>query len=372
MKKILYVTTLSSTINAFLIPHIEMLIKEMGYKVDIACFINKEIDKSLIDLGVNVYQVPFARSPLALTNINAFKELIKIQKENNYDIVHVHTPVAGVFGRLLKVKFKNLKTMYTAHGYHFFKGGSKASWFLYYPIEKIMAKFTDVIININQEDYEITKNKLKPKKSYLINGVGLDLSKYKPIPDEFIQKKRKSLGLEKDDFVIIMIAELNKNKNQIQLIKAMELLKNDYPKIKALLVGEGDKKQELEREIKERELEKNIQLLGFRKDVVELINIANIGVLLSYREGLPRSIMEIMANGKRVIGTDIRGIRDLISNENLGNIVRIGDIEETKNSILKEYILFTQNGMEFVLNDEVKKLDIKNILNQLSKIVDEV
>ena len=362
MKKILYVTTVSRTINAFLVPHIEMLNKEMGYKVDMACCIDKEIDKSLFDLGSKVYNLPFSRNPLAISNMKAFKQLIKIQKENNYDIVHVHTPVASIFGRLLKLKFKNLKTIYTAHGYHFFKDSSKLSWFLYYPIEKIMAKITDITININQEDYEITKNRLKPQKCYLMNGVGLDLNKYEPMSDFFIAEKRKSLGLEKDDFVIIMIAELNKNKNQMQLIKAMELLKDDYPNIKALLVGEGENRKELEKEIKIRNLENNIQILGFRTDVIELINISNIGTLLSYREGLPRSIMEIMANGKKVIGTDIRGIRDLIGSE---NTVAIGDFFY----LAEEIKLYYEKKKELIVFKEIiEKYDIENIKKIIKKV----
>ena len=114
-KKVLYVRTVSRTVNAFLVPHIEMLLEE-GYKVDIASFIDKEIDNRLIRRGVKIFDIPFSRNPLNPGNIKAFKELIKIQKKENYDIVHVHTPVASIYGRLLKLKFKKLKTIYTAHG----------------------------------------------------------------------------------------------------------------------------------------------------------------------------------------------------------------------------------------------------------------
>lgn len=164
-------------------------------------------------------------------NLKAFKELIKIPHDEQYDIIHVHTPVVSVFRRLLKLRYPKLKTIYTAHGYHFLKGDPKIGWLVYYPIEKVMAKFTDVTITINQEDYDITVNKLKPKKTYLMNGVGIDLSHYKILLEEDNLKKCQELGLAEDDFVIIMIAELNENKNQIQLIKAIELLKDKYPDI---------------------------------------------------------------------------------------------------------------------------------------------
>ena len=364
MKKVLYITTVSRTVNAFLVPHIEMLLDE-GYKVDVASCIDKPIDEKLIKRNIKVFNIPFARNPLHPGNIKAFNELIKIQKKEQYDIVHVHTPVASLFGRLLKLRYPKLKTIYTAHGYHFLKGGPKIGWLVYYPIEKVMARFTDVTITINQEDYDITVNKLKPKKAYLMNGVGLDLSHYKILPKEDNLKKRQELGLAEDDFVIIMIAELNENKNQIQLIKAMELLKDKYPNIKALLVGEGPKLNELQQEVSGRGLQNQIQFLGFRKDINELINVSNIGVLLSYREGLPRNLMELMACGRKMIGTNIRGCRDIIVDETVGSIVSVGDEVE----LAKEIEHFYHNHLsEFELSSHLKSYEEEAILKQLKQI----
>ena len=364
MKKVLYITTVSRTVNAFLVPHIEMLLDE-GYKVDVATCIDKPINDKLIKRNIKIFNIPFARNPLHVGNLKAFKELIKIQKQEQYDIIHVHTPVASLFGRLLKLRYPKLKTIYTAHGYHFLKGGPKIGWLLYYPIEKIMAKFTDVTITINQEDYDITVNKLKPKKAYLMNGVGLDLSHYKILPQEDNLRKRQELGLAEDDFVIIMIAELNENKNQIQLIKAMELLKDKYPNIKALLVGEGYKLTELQREVSRRGLKNQVQFLGFRKDINELINVSNIGVLLSYREGLPRNLMELMACGRKMIGTNIRGCRDVIVDETVGSIVSVGDEVE----LAKEIEHFYHNHLsEFELSSHLKSYEEEAILRQLKQI----
>lgn len=368
MKKVLYITTVSSTVNAFLVPHIKMLIKN-GYKVDCASFINKPLDKSLLKMGVRQYNIPFSRKPLALSNIRAFKELIRIQKNNKYEIIHVHTPIAAMYGRMLKIRFRKLKVIYTAHGYHFFKGGSRLGWIMYYPIEKIMAKLTDTTININSEDYEITKNKLKPKNCYLLNGVGLDLNQYKKLSKEEIVNKKKELGLKENDFVVLMIAELNENKNQIQLIKAMEVLKDKYPEIKAICVGEGDKLLELEGEVKNRGLKDKVIFLGFRNDINELINICNIGVLLSYREGLPRNLMELMACGKKVIATNIRGCRDIVLDETIGELVEVGDYEATAKAIEEQY-LYGDN--EFTVSKEIEKYDVRTINEGLRLIYKEL
>ena len=368
MKKVLYVTTVSRTINAFLIPHINMLL-DNGYEVHCACSIDKPVDKELQRRGVKIFEVPFSRNPLGIGNIKAFIKLEELQRINNYDIIHVHTPIAAIYGRLLKLSFPSLRTIYTAHGYHFLKGGSKLGWILYYPIEKIMAKFTDVIININKEDYEITKERLKPKKCYLLNGVGLDLREYKKLSSKEIQEKRKEFGLNDKDFVVLMIAEINKNKNHIQLINAMDILKDKYPNIKVLCIGDGTLKESVEKQINLKNLQNNIFMLGYRLDVNKLINISDIGILLSYREGLPRNIMEFMACGRKVIATDIRGCRDLVCNDNVGTLVKVGDYEETARAIEKYYIL---NDKSFEVSEEIKKYDINNVNIELLKIYEDI
>ena len=368
MKKVLYVTTVSRTINAFLIPHINMLL-DNGYEVHCACSIDKPVDKELQRRGVKIFEVPFSRNPLGIGNIKAFIKLEELQRINDYDIVHVHTPIAAIYGRLLKLNFPSLRVIYTEHGYHFLKGGSKLGWILYYPIEKIMAKFTDVTININKEDYEITKEKLKPKKCYLLNGVGLDLDKYKKLSSKEIQEKRKEFGIKDKDFVVLMIAEINKNKNHIQLINAMDILKDKYPNIKVLCIGDGTLKESLEKQIILRNLQNNIFMLGYRLDVNKLINISDIGILLSHREGLPRNIMEFMACGRKVIATDIRGCRDLICDETIGTLVNVDDYESTAKAIEKYYIL---NDKSFEVSKEIRKYDIESINSELLKIYEDV
>lgn len=368
MKKVLYVTTVSRTINAFLIPHIEMLL-DNGYEVDCACSIDKPVDKELQNKGVKIFEVPFSRNPLGIGNIKAFMRLMELQRINNYDIVHVHTPIAAIYGRLLKLGYSNLKTIYTAHGYHFLKGGSKLSWLIYYPIEKIMAKFTDVIININKEDFEITKEKLKPRSSYFLNGVGLDLSKYKKLSKDEILEKKKELGINDNDFIVLMIAELNKNKNHIQLINAMEILSTQYSNIKVFCIGDGDMREDLEQQIISRNLQNNIFMLGYRQDVNKLINISDIGILMSYREGLPRNIMEFMASGRKVIATNIRGCRDLICNETVGTLVNVGDYEETAKAIEKYYL---SRDRRFNVSNEIKKYDIESVNSELLKIYESI
>ena len=363
MKKILYITTVSRTINAFLIPHIEALLDE-GYKVDCACYIDKEVDERIINRGCNIFDIPFSRNPLHPKNIKAFKKLIELQYKNNYDIVHVHTPVASVYGRLLKVKFPKLKTIYTVHGFHFFNGAPFMNWAIYYPIERIMRKFTDVAITINSEDYNRAKS-FGIKEVHNTNGVGLDLSYYNPeLYDK--QECRKKFNLKEDDFVIAMIAEVNKNKNHEQMIKAVEQLVKEHKNVKVLCAGDGPLLDDIREEIKNKNLDNVINMLGFRSDINEIISCSDVGMLMSYREGLPRNIMELMAFGKPVIGTNIRGIRDLIDEGENGYLVEVGDYMKTYyalDTLINDKKLLKKMSENAL--DKVDKYSVENVVEEL-------
>ena len=148
--KILYVSTVSGTINSFLIPHIEMLLK-LGHQVDIACNVRREISSSLFEKGCRVYNISFSRSPINKTNLKAYKTLKKLVQNEKYDLVHTHTPVASAITRLVCKNIKGTKVFYTAHGFHFHKGAPLKNWLIYYPLEKWLAKYTDTLITINKE-----------------------------------------------------------------------------------------------------------------------------------------------------------------------------------------------------------------------------
>lgn len=366
MKKILYVTTISDTINAFLVPHIKSLV-EQGYKVDCAANIVEEFSEELIDIGVQIFEVPFTRNPLDINNLKAFKKLKKIQENNNYDIVHVHTPIAGMYGRMLKLKFKSLKTIYTVHGFHFYKGAPLLNWLIYYPIEKIMANFTDSMITMNSEDYE-RANLFNVKNVYKVNGVGLNLDFYNSSNHDRVET-RKKLNLQKDDFVIFMIAEVNKNKNHKQMIEAVKILKDKGIEVKVICAGEGPLLDTVNKEIRDQDLTENIFMLGYRTDISELISICDVGIMMSYREGLPRSIMEFMSCGKPVIGTNIRGIRDLIKNNVNGYLVDVGNSQDTADRIEKLYkeeqLL---KSMSFKASETIKDYSVDKVINQLKKV----
>jgi glycosyltransferase involved in cell wall biosynthesis len=372
MKKILYVTTIGTTVNAFLVPHIKDLVYK-GYKVDVATNIDVEIDKELIEKGVRIFNIQFQRNPLSKKNKKAYEEIQKLQKKEQYDIVHVHTPVASFVTRLALKYEKNLKMVYTCHGFHFYKGGLLINWIIFYPLEKMAAKWTDRIITINSEDFEIaSKFKLRNNGQVSkIHGVGIEKEKY-VIEDFDKSEYRKKLGLSDDDFVILVLAELNKNKNHIQIIKAMNLLKNKYPNIRAIFAGTGRLEEKIKNQIKENGLEKKISLLGWRNDVKELINSSDVVGLFSKREGLGKCLLEAMICGTCVIATNTRGPRELIQNNTNGFLFEIGGFKKTAEAIEK---IHEEKQLKDIFEkrvvDTANNYLLSSVLQQLDNIYDD-
>ncbi|MBP2241866.1 glycosyltransferase involved in cell wall biosynthesis [Cytobacillus eiseniae] len=331
--KILCVTTISSTVNAFLIPHIRSLLAS-GNEVGVACNLIKDVDPEIRRLGCSVHEIEFQRSPIKMENIRAYKRIKKIVLEEGYEIIHVHTPVASFLTRLACRRL-NVKVLYTAHGFHFFQGAPRKNWFIYYPIEKIAAKWTDSLITMNDEDYLSARNlKLRKEESiFKVSGVGIDLEKFIPQTTERKQALREEYQYKKDDFIIIYIGELSYRKHQDHLIKAISLVKGKIENVRLLLVGDGGFEEQYKRLVQTLNIEGYVDFLGYRKDIHHLLALADLAVSTSRQEGLPVNIMEAMATGLPIIVTNCRGNRDLIVDEENGFIVGIDDIEACANAI---------------------------------------
>lgn len=373
-KKAIILTTVPSTIEQFNMENIKLL-KELGYKVEVASNFNvtgnidnnrfNEFLTELEQLDVKVNNISFSRKLFSFDNIRAYKQLKKLFKEQNYQLLHCHTPICGVITRLVarKQRKTGLKVMYTAHGFHFYKGAPLLNWLIYYPVEKICAKWTDCLITINEEDYNWAKKKFKAKKIELINGIGVDRSKFDFImSDSEKEKIRNELKLKKDDFILIQVGELNKNKNQIMTIQAMKKIVETNRNVKLLLVGKGDLKDYYEEKIKEYNLEKNIFLLGYRKDIPKLLKISDCLISTSKREGLPVNLIEATMSGLPIIATNCRGNRDIAN-----VLVNIDDVDK----ICEDIIKCMKNNEKFICND-IEKYGLKNIIVEMEGIYNKI
>lgn len=367
--KILYVTTISRTVNAFLIPHIRML-KEQGHQVDVAFNLEGEVNQELIELGCNVYNIEFQRSVFKKSNLLAYKQIRDLVINENFDIVHTHTPIASFITRLACRKIPNINIYYTAHGFHFFKGSPIKNWITYYTAERLTANWTDKLITMNEEDYTIAKKIMRKENSvFKVHGVGIDFSKFIPQTPELKAGFRSEFGYKKEDFILIYAGELSYRKHQDLVIDAVNLIRTDIPNIKVLLVGNGPLLETFKNQVSRLKLEDNIEFLGYRNDVNKLMLLSDVAISSSRQEGLPVNVMEAMATGLPLVVTNCRGNRDLVIDEKNGYVVDIDDIEEFANAIKKLYFSKTKQ-MEFKVNGLrlVKSFGLNNVLIEMEKI----
>ena len=374
--KALIVASVASMIEQFNMQNIQLLL-DNGYCVDVACnckegnTISDERVQNLIerlaDKGVPVIHVPIPRKITDIKGI--FDSLIQVKKlcdENHYDLLHCHSPIGSVVARLAakKARKQGTKVIYTAHGFHFYKGAPKQNWLIFYPVEKICSKWTDVLITINKEDYIFAKKHMDARQVEYIPGVGVDTEKFK-LNDFDKDRKRLELGIEKDDIFILSVGELNQNKNQEVIVKAIARLNN--PKIHYFIAGKGDKEQYL-KELAD-QLGVNLHLLGYRTDIVELLNTADIFAFPSFREGLSVALMEAMAAGLPCVVSRIRGNVDLIENGVNGDVCMYDSIEEYKRKI--ENLIKNMDIREKYSDKSKEKIhlyDKNKVMKELKKI----
>lgn len=323
-KKVLFCATVDYHFKAFHLPYLKWF-SEQGWEVHVAA--NGNIHLPYV---TRKYNIPIQRSPLSIQNIHAYKKLKSIIDQNKYHIIHCHTPMGGVIARLAaqKARRQGTKVVYTAHGFHFCKGSPYMNWLLYYPIERILASHTDCLITINQEDYDLAvKHRFPVKDIKLVHGVGIDVQRFTPVTEIEKRELKLQCGYKSQDFLMLYAAEFNKNKNQSFLIRVLAQLKNETPHAKLLLAGEGPLIEECKKIATQLGVTNMVHFLGYRNDIASLLQMCDLAVASSYREGLPVNIMEAMACGLPVVATDNRGHRELIINNKNGWIVDRDDIK---------------------------------------------
>ncbi len=339
--KILYVATVLSHICQFHLPYLRML-KEQGHEIHVAAHDNLAMKNGLqLRYADRHIEIPFERSPFDRRNIKAYRRLKELIDRENYDLIVCNTPVGGVLTRLAakKAKKRGTKVVYIAHGFHFFKGAPVKNWLLYYPLEKHLSRLCDVVVTINEEDYQLAK-RCFPGRVEHIHGIGVDGDRFHPMSEEEQLALRRAEGLSEKDYVVLCTGELNENKNQKTLIAAAALLKDKIPNLVVLLAGNGPKEQELRMQIRKLGLEESVRLLGYRTDLEHIVPAVDLVVSCSRREGLPLNIVEAMLCKKPVVASVNRGHRELVKDGTNGFLLS----PESEEEYAEHIFLLSQNN----------------------------
>lgn len=333
--KVLFLATYGDFLATFEYSNISIW-KELGCTIHCASNFSNEAYNlktgRLDDLGVIRHEIEFARSPFDKKNFSAFKQLVKIIKTEKIDIIDCHNAVVGAFSRVVAAFCGVRKIIYTPHSFFFYKGCPRKNRILYKSIESILARKTDLLITINQEDY-VAATKMKTRgKSIYVPGIGLNLNY---TPNHIFDKEKfyDELGIPKDSKIFLSVGELNENKNHITAIESFKLA--NVENAVYLICGIGEKKDYLEDKINSLGLNNRVKLLGYRNDVREIMSISDVFVFPSYREGLSVALMEAMSSGLTCIVSKIRGNVDLIDNNKGGYLFDPSDEHQLASAMQK-------------------------------------
>lgn len=342
--KILQLTAIDLTIWAFLLPLTRRL-RSSGFQVQLACSPGPHHDE-LQAQGYRVHRIRIARRLVSLSHLSALWQLYRLMKREHFDLVHVHTPVAGALGRLAARWAGVPLVLYTSHGFYLPESGSRLRRRFFLGIERFLGqRFTDYLFTVSDEDRKLAiSEKIAPAERVLwTQGVGLDTTRYGQVLSE-LQKTalRRSLGLAPQDRVIGFIGRLVREKGIEELLLALAQVLGRFPNAKLLLIGETLPSERdrgtgrrITQIIQKNRLDSSVKLVGFRRDTPELLALMDIFVLPSHREGMPRSLLEAMAAALPVVASDIRGCREEVVDGRTGLLVSVGDVSGLAQAIMR-------------------------------------
>ncbi|MEO0928172.1 MAG: glycosyltransferase family 4 protein [Cyanobacteria bacterium J06643_13] len=370
--KLLIVTTIAGAIEDFILPYVYHY-RGLGWQVD-GVSVDITSNSACVQAFNSVWDVPWSRNPLDPRNLlNAVPQIQNIIIQGSYDLVHVHTPVAAFVTRYavsqLKIKQKP-QVIYTAHGFHFHRQGNPITNQIFLNLERLAGRWTDYLITINREDEAAARQHhlLPSDRIFYTPGIGLELDKYDRdgVTQGQVEAVRQELGLTKDDVLLLTVAEFTPNKRHRDQLLALKQL--NRPNVHLALAGDGDTRPEIEKLAQELGIQRQVHCLGFRYDIPALICASRSLLLTSQREGLPRSIMEAFCAATPVIGTKVRGIQDLLS-DNCGLLVEVGDVAALAQG-MKRMVDEPNLASELGANgrQKIAAYDVQKIIEQYSQI----
>lgn len=364
-QKVLYCASNDIHIKNFHIPYLKFF-KDSGFEVHLAS--RGSMSLPYVDVK---YDIQFEKSMLSLNNLLAFSAVKDILKQNHYDIISIHTALAGAIVRsaIIFAGKRNARVIYTSHGYFFWKGAPFTNWVKYLLAEKLSASITDSVIAMNQEDQALAiKYKLCSGLVELIPGMGVDLNRFKPSDSVKMQGLRLGYDIPDDDFLIVYPAEMSKRKNHRELLQAFAEFLKRVPSGRLFLPGEGfllDKNKALAKRLG---IIDRVIFPGYIDGMEEIYPMCNMAVSSAISEGLPLNIMEAMACGLPIVASRIRGHVDLIEEKINGLLYTSGDRDELVSALLSIYEL--KERFKTISTGNVEKAKEFGLEKAMSKICD--
>ena len=312
--------------------------------------------------GISVRTIEIRRkliSPLA--DFIAFIRLVLFFRKEKFDIVHTHTPKASFLGQLAAVFSRIPIRVNTVHGFYFQDETQRFKKFIFVTLEKIIARCAHLTFTVNREDIETAVKKgISPREKLVYLGDGIDLDRFNPakFPPEFLDKKKRELGIDPAQRVIGIVARLVKEKGYLDLFEAFKRIQNTFPDTVLLVVGPEEplKDDRIDRgAVEQYGIKKKVIFLGERVDTEELYAVMDIFVLPSYREGLGISILEASAMSRPVVASNIRGIREAIDDGKTGILVPVRYPEKLAEAIM--YLLSNPDQAKKMGEEGRKKVE---------------
>lgn len=371
-KKVLFVASVAGHIEAFHLPYLQWF-KEQGWETHVAARAERKFESEWVD---EFHDVPFNRSPYTLRNIKAYRALKKVIGDNSFDVIHCHTPTASALTRMAarKARKEGAKVIYTAHGFHFFRGAPPVGWLLYYPVELLLSRLTDAMVAINTEDYAtLRKRGFKAAQKFAVPGIGVDTSRFAPaVPDEK-SRLRAECGYAPEAFILFYAAEFIRRKKHRLIIEAAPELKRRVKNLKIIFAGHGPLLEESKRLAVRLGVSDVIDFLGYRSDVPRLVALSDVGVSSSRQEGLAINVVEDLSSGLPVVASDDRGHRDTVIDGVNGYLFRKGSKEDFVAKVMRLYASPSlREEMGKKARESMRKFSIENALKEHIKIYNAV
>lgn len=323
-EKVLMLASVASMIDQFNMPNIRIL-QQMGYQVHVACnFIEgntcdeariHKLQKTLHRMHVVQHQWDCPRDIYSLRKgYMAYRQLHELMKCHHFAWMHCHSPIGGALARIAAHRCR-VRAVYTAHGFHFYQGAPLKNWLLYYPAEKLLAHWTEVLITLNREDYQLAENSLKAGKICHIPGVGIEIRRFQGRQEEDQRRMiredvRRKYAVPQDAWLLLSVGELSRRKNHKAVIEALAHM--GRKDVCYLVCGQGMEREKLMQHARRLGVSRYLRMSGYQEDVASLYQAADLFVFPSLQEGMPVALMEAMAAGMPCVVSDIRGNRELI------------------------------------------------------------